>query len=106
MGTTYRPAPHPAGALFSNTGEGAHNCGFGSRGPTNYESHEDEGQRPGRAREPWITKRRDEAARSGDSNFSQMHFARRDRIPEEMGYVARRERLAPDLARDEVAAGA
>jgi phosphomethylpyrimidine synthase len=35
-----------------------------------------------------------------------MHFARRDRIPEEMGYVARRERLAPDLARDEVAAGA
>ena len=28
-------------------------------------------------RAEWITKRREEAARSGDSNMSQMHFARK-----------------------------
>src|SRR5271165_6162626 len=53
----------------------------------------------------WITKRREEAARSGDTNMSQMHFARKGLLTEEMVFVAEREQLASDLVRDEVAAG-
>ncbi|MFI5087842.1 MAG: phosphomethylpyrimidine synthase ThiC, partial [Terriglobales bacterium] len=56
-------------------------------------------------REVWITKRRDEAARAGDANFSQMHYARQGKITEEMVFVAERERLTPELVRDEVAVG-
>ena len=44
-----------------------------------------------------------EAARSGDSNMSQMHFAAQGVLTEEMGYVAEREKLSPELVRDEVA---
>ena len=53
----------------------------------------------------WIANRRAEAARTGDTNMSQMHFARKGLITEEMAYVAKRESLAPELIRDEVAAG-
>ncbi|HKR26016.1 MAG TPA: phosphomethylpyrimidine synthase ThiC, partial [Acidobacteriaceae bacterium] len=53
----------------------------------------------------WITNRRAEAARTGDTNMSQMHFARKGLITEEMAYVAQRENIAPQLVRDEVAAG-
>src|SRR5271166_4600394 len=56
-------------------------------------------------RAEWITKRREEAARSGDSNMSQMHFARKGLLTEEMVFVAEREKVAPELVRDEVAAG-
>ncbi len=56
-------------------------------------------------REEWITKRRDEAARTGDANFSQMHYARQGKITEEMVFVAERERITPELVRDEVAVG-
>src|SRR5205807_4912859 len=45
------------------------------------------------------------AAASGDGNFSQMHFARRGVITEEMEYVAARENISAELVRDEVAAG-
>src|SRR6195256_3645756 len=40
-----------------------------------------------------------------DGNFSQMHYARQGIITEEMGYVAHREKLAPELVRDEAARG-
>ena len=56
-------------------------------------------------RSEWLRHRRDEAAYSGDPNFSQMHYARRGLITEEMTYVARKEKLAPELVRSEVAAG-
>ncbi len=56
-------------------------------------------------RAEWITKRREEAARTGDTNMSQMHFARKGLLTEEMLFVAEREKLAPELIRDEVAAG-
>ncbi len=56
-------------------------------------------------RAEWIAKRREAARQSDGSNFSQMHFARRGVVTEEMEYVARREQLAPELVRDEVAAG-
>jgi phosphomethylpyrimidine synthase len=52
-------------------------------------------------RQPWIEKRQ---AR-GDTNFSQMHYARRGEITEEMRYVALREGVTTDFVRDEVARG-
>src|SRR5947209_16922266 len=56
-------------------------------------------------REKWIAKRRTEAARSGDENVSQMHFARQGLLTEEMLFIAEREKLTPELVRDEVARG-
>src|SRR5215472_14700337 len=56
-------------------------------------------------RERWIDRRRAAVAETGDGNFSQMHFARKGLITEEMMYVADREKIAPALVRDEVAAG-
>ena len=52
-------------------------------------------------RQPWIEKRQ---AR-GDRNFSQMHYARRGEVTEEMRYVALREGVTTDFVRDEVARG-
>jgi phosphomethylpyrimidine synthase len=52
-------------------------------------------------RQAWVERR---VAR-GDRNFSQMHYARRGEITEEMRFVALRESVAPELVRDEVAAG-
>src|SRR6478609_10998129 len=56
-------------------------------------------------REEWIVRRREQAARTGDDNVSQMHYARKGLITEEMLYVAERKKLKPELVRDEVAAG-
>src|SRR5215467_2625 len=53
-------------------------------------------------REEWISQRKQQ---NTDGNFSQMHYARRGVITEEMGYVAHREKVAPELVRDEVARG-
>ena len=50
-------------------------------------------------RADWISKRQ------GQPNVSQMHYARKGVVTEEMAHVARRERLAPELVRDEVARG-
>src|ERR1019366_5321286 len=57
------------------------------------------------SRAKWIVERREEAARSGDTNMSQMYFARKGMITEEMAYVAQVEKLAPAFIRDEVGAG-
>ena len=62
------------------------------------------GSRP-KVREEWIARRRSDAARTGDENFSQMHFACQGLVTEEMLYVADREKLPPQTIRDEVAAG-
>ena len=56
-------------------------------------------------RAEWIVNRKAEAARTGDANMSQMHFARLGKITEEMDYVARRENISAGLVRDEIAAG-
>ncbi|HXZ81920.1 MAG TPA: phosphomethylpyrimidine synthase ThiC [Terriglobales bacterium] len=56
-------------------------------------------------RSQWIRKRQEEAARTGDDNVSQTHYARRGIITDEMEFVATRERLDPTVVRDEVAAG-
>ena len=55
-------------------------------------------------RDTWVEKRR--AAMNGHGhNFSQMHFARRGVITEEMEFVARREKIDPELVRSEIARG-
>src|SRR5438045_3790901 len=56
-------------------------------------------------RAEWLSKRHQQAARSDDQNFSQMHYARLGMITEEMEYVAPKEKLTPELVRDEVAGG-
>jgi phosphomethylpyrimidine synthase len=53
-------------------------------------------------RAEWISKRQTE---NTDGNFSQMHYARRGVVTDEMRFVAQRENLTPELVRDEVAAG-
>jgi len=55
-----------------------------------------------RLRADWIAQRQ---SANTDGNFSQMHYARQGVITEEMAYVARREKLAPELVREEVACG-
>ncbi|MGO9921188.1 MAG: phosphomethylpyrimidine synthase ThiC, partial [Isosphaeraceae bacterium] len=45
------------------------------------------------------------AARRGQKNVSQLYYARRGEITGEMAHVAQREKLAPELIRDEVARG-
>ena len=53
-------------------------------------------------RQKWVEAR----IQRGDSNFSQMHYARRGEITEEMRFVALRESVAPEFVRDELAARA
>src|SRR5499427_9345116 len=50
-------------------------------------------------RTDWVAKRQHDTIRT------QLHYARQGVITEEMHYVARREKLAPELVRDEVARG-
>ncbi|MEO1592815.1 MAG: phosphomethylpyrimidine synthase ThiC, partial [Cyanobacteria bacterium J06632_22] len=45
------------------------------------------------------------AARRGQSNVTQIHYARQGQVTEEMDYVARRENLPAELIREEVARG-
>jgi phosphomethylpyrimidine synthase len=59
------------------------------------------GNRPA-PRAEWTSRRK---SQNTDGNFSQMHYARRGVVTEEMAYVAQREKLVPELVRDEVARG-
>jgi phosphomethylpyrimidine synthase len=52
-------------------------------------------------RQPWIEPR----VRRGDRNHSQMHYARRGVITEEMRFCALRENVDPEFVRSEVARG-
>src|SRR5450631_4227605 len=49
-------------------------------------------------RADWVSKRT-------GSNKTQMHYARAGVVTEEMAYVGKREKVAPELVRDEVARG-
>lgn len=53
-------------------------------------------------RAEWIAKRR---ATNESGNFSQMHYARRGVVTEEMAYVAAREGVDPEFVRSEIARG-
>ncbi len=52
-------------------------------------------------RQPWIDKRR----RGSGTNLTQMHFARKGVVTEEMRYVAEREDCDPEFVRSEIARG-
>jgi phosphomethylpyrimidine synthase len=52
-------------------------------------------------RAEWIEERK----QRGDTNFSQMHYARRGMITPEMRFVALREKVEPEYVRSEVASG-
>ena len=54
-----------------------------------------------RRRQPWIDRRLAE----GTDNVTQLHYARRGLITEEMRFVAIREGVTPEFVRDEIAAG-
>src|SRR5690348_4637088 len=57
-------------------------------------------------RDYWLEKREKQAAAAnGQRNVSQMHFARQGSVTEEMEFIARREKLEPELIRSEVARG-
>ncbi len=56
-------------------------------------------------RDGWIEKRLATAGVNGNRNVSQMHYARLGVVTEEMEYVAKREKVAAELVRDEVARG-
>jgi phosphomethylpyrimidine synthase len=55
-------------------------------------------------RDEWIEKR-SAGMNGGARNFSQMHYARKGIVTEEMGFVALREKISPELVREEVARG-
>jgi len=50
-------------------------------------------------RTEWVAKRKDDKIRT------QMHYARRGIVTEEMHYVAKREKISPEVVRSEVARG-
>jgi phosphomethylpyrimidine synthase len=52
-------------------------------------------------RAKWVQRREER----GDQNFSQMHYARKGEITEEMTFVAAREGFEPEFVRSEIAAG-
>ena len=56
-------------------------------------------------RDAWIEKRLATSGVNGNRNVSQMRYARLGIVTEEMAYVAKREKLTPELVRDEVARG-
>src|SRR5450759_3648297 len=56
-------------------------------------------------RDAWLEKRLAAAGTNGNRNVSQMHLARQGMITEEMEYVAKREKLEPELVRSEIARG-
>src|SRR5580658_4845209 len=87
---------------MSENGNGHHAIGNGHRVNGNGAGNDYKVPAP---RTEWIVKRREEAARTGDSNVSQMHFARKGLITEEMAYVAQVEKLELAFIRDEVAVG-
>ncbi len=72
---------------------------------TTHSTPQSEAETQIKPREEWIVRRREQAARTGDSNVSQMHFARKGLITEEMLYVADKEKIKPELVRDEIALG-
>jgi phosphomethylpyrimidine synthase len=64
--------------------------------------HNGNGNGAHKVRAEWTARRKSE---NRDGNFSQMHSARKGIITDEMRFVAQREKLTPELVRDEVARG-
>jgi phosphomethylpyrimidine synthase len=71
---------------------------YDTSGPDNHDLHHG----LPKLRKQWIDAR---LARGDDGNRSQMHYARRGIVTEEMKFVAVRESVTPEFVRDEVARG-
>src|SRR5437016_6093578 len=56
-------------------------------------------------RDAWMDKRLAAAGSNGNRNVTQMHWARQGVVTEEMSCVAGREKIEPELVRDEIARG-
>src|SRR3990172_9373042 len=56
-------------------------------------------------RDAWLDKRLAAAGRNGGRNVTQMHLGGQGGVTEEMEYVARREKIEPELVRSEIARG-
>ncbi len=82
---------------ISQTGGNADVIVYDTTGP---QGHDPRAGLPKR-RQPWI----DARLKTSDGNLSQMHYARRGEITEEMRFVAIRERVEPEFVRSEVARG-
>jgi len=72
-------------------------CVYDTTGPQGFDAHEG----LPKLRASWVARR---TAR-GDRNVSQMHYARRGEITEEMRFVALREGVTAEFVRNEIAAG-
>ena len=70
---------------------------YDTSGPQGHDIHEG----LPKLRQAWTQRRR----ASGDANFSQMHWARKGQITEEMLFVARREDVDVEFVRKEIAEG-
>jgi phosphomethylpyrimidine synthase len=88
--------PVPYREIHLSNGNGSVRV-YDTSGPEGYAV--EEGLPP--LRKSWIERR--EA--SGDGNMSQMHWARRGVVTEEMRFVAKRENVDPEFVRSEVARG-
>src|SRR5277367_5679712 len=87
-----------------STGNGGASNGStnGADGRTNGKANGNGSAEVLKPRAEWLAKRK---AENKDGNFSQMHYARQGQITEEMRYIAHREKITPELVRDEVARG-
>ena len=89
---------------MSEANNGHHANGNGNHNGNGHQTNGNgNGYRVPTGRADWIVRRKAEAARTGDTNMSQMHFARKGLITEEMAYVAQREKVSAELIRSEVA---
>jgi phosphomethylpyrimidine synthase len=88
--------------MSGNNGSGNNSGNNGGNGTT---PHQVTDSGIPKLRAEWTSRRKQEAARTGDSNVTQMHFARKGVLTEEMLYVAEREQLAPELVRARIAEG-
>src|SRR2546421_4904027 len=87
---------------MKHNGSGTHTNGIEASGTEKNGASQNAVPKP---RAEWLLQRRKQVEQNGDCNFSQMHYARQGAITEEMQYVAAKEKIAPELVRDEVAAG-
>ncbi|MBI2681717.1 MAG: phosphomethylpyrimidine synthase ThiC [Acidobacteriales bacterium] len=88
---------------MSSNGSGSHTSAVDPK--THHPESKYQGVDVPKPRAEWIARRREEADKQGDGNFSQMHYARRGVVTEEMQFVAQREKLSAELIREEVARG-
>jgi phosphomethylpyrimidine synthase len=87
---------------MSSNGNGNHAA---ASAKTHHADPKYQGAEVAKPRAQWIADRKAEAAKTGETNLSQMHYARKGVVTEEMKFVAFKEKVTPEFIRDEVARG-